>query len=67
MLNHSKERECLHFAKIIFVSFMSVCNDFSFFKFYFIFKLHNIVLVLPNIEMNPPQVKGSYIKEAYQL
>ena len=21
-----------------------------------IFKLHNIVLVLPNIEMNPPQV-----------
>ena len=29
---------------------------FFFFKFYFIFKLHNIVLVLPNIEMNPPQV-----------
>ena len=27
-----------------------------FFKFYFIFKLSNIVLVLPNIEMNPPQV-----------
>ena len=26
------------------------------FLFYFIFKLHNIVLVLPNIEMNPPQV-----------
>ena len=26
------------------------------FKFYFIFKLYNIVLVLPNIEMNPPQV-----------
>ena len=26
-----------------------------FFKFYFIFKLYNIVLVLPNIEMNPPQ------------
>ena len=25
-------------------------------KFYFIFKLYNIVLVLPNIEMNPPQV-----------
>ena len=24
-----------------------------FFKFYFIFKLYNIVLVLPNIEMNP--------------
>ena len=28
----------------------------NFFKFYFIFKLYNIVLVLPNIEMNPPQV-----------
>ena len=26
------------------------------FKFYFIFKLYNIVLVLPNIKMNPPQV-----------
>ena len=26
------------------------------FLFYFIFKLYNIVLVLPNIEMNPPQV-----------
>ena len=25
-----------------------------FFKFYFIFKLYNTVLVLPNIEMNPP-------------
>ena len=29
---------------------------FSFFKFYFIFKLYNIVLVLLNIKMNPPQV-----------
>ena len=27
-----------------------------FFKFYFIFKLYSIVLVLPNIKMNPPQV-----------
>ena len=27
-----------------------------FFKFYFIFKLHIIVLVLPNIKVNPPQV-----------
>ena len=27
-----------------------------FFKFYFIFKLSIIVLVLPNIKMNPPQV-----------
>jgi len=27
-----------------------------FILFYFIFKLYNIVLVLPNIKMNPPQV-----------
>ena len=30
---------------------------FIFFKFYFIFKLYKIVLVLPNIEMNPPERK----------
>ena len=29
---------------------------FNFFKFYFIFKLYIIVLVLPNIKMNPLQV-----------
>ena len=29
---------------------------FFFFKFYFIFKLYIIVLVLPNIKMNLPQV-----------
>ena len=29
---------------------------FIFFLFYFIFKLYIIVLVLPNIKMNPPQV-----------
>ena len=29
---------------------------FNFFLFYFIFKLYNSVLILPNIEMNPPQV-----------
>ena len=28
----------------------------GFIFFYFIFKLYNIVLVLPNIKMNPPQV-----------
>ena len=31
-------------------------SRYSFFLFYLIFKLYNIVLVLPNIEMNPPQV-----------
>ena len=34
----------------------SVGNPPFFIVFYFIFKLYNIVLVLPNIEMNPPQV-----------
>ena len=29
---------------------------YLFFEFYFIFKLYIIVLVLPNIKMNPPQV-----------
>ena len=33
---------------------LSLLDDFL--KFYFIFKLYNIVLVLPNIEMNPPHV-----------
>ena len=35
-----------------------LCKPFIsyFFKFYFIFKLYNIVLVLPYIKMNPPQV-----------
>ena len=59
------------FFKIIFiffldsqVLFMYYLSAFEFspfiylfiFKFYFIFKLYNIVLVLPNIEMNLPQV-----------
>ena len=37
---------------------LNIVNSWSisFFKFYFIFKLYNIALVLPNIEMNPPQV-----------
>ena len=30
--------------------------DKNFILFYFIFKLYIIVLVLPNIKMNPPQV-----------
>ena len=31
-------------------------TQMTLFFFNFIFKLYNIVLVLPNIEMNPPQV-----------
>ena len=42
---------CL-FSYSMFYLLLSV----SFFLIYFIFKLYNIVLVLPYIEMNPPQV-----------
>ena len=38
-------------CRLFFLSFLK-----NFFKFYFIFKLYIIVLVLPNIKMNPPQV-----------
>ena len=47
-LNHLLLPGCI-FLKTINLSFF-------FFKFYFIFKLYNIVLVLPNIEMNLSQV-----------
>ena len=49
----------------LFLFFFEVSQTFIFIylffftflnKFYFIFKLYNIVLVLPNIEMNTPQV-----------
>ena len=40
----------------LFIFFFLLLLTLFFFKFYFIFKLYNIVLVLPNIEMNPPQV-----------
>ena len=36
--------------------FLFILFYYYFFKFYFIFKLYKIVLVLPNIKMNPPQV-----------
>ena len=39
------------------------CSTFFFFKFYFIFKLYIIVLALPNIKMNPPQVSISISKK----
>jgi len=39
-----------------FVHKLGHCDLILFFFFNFIFKLYNIVLVLPNIEVNPPQV-----------
>ena len=48
------------FLYLIFLStkvqIMQYEQSLNFFKFYFIFKLYIIVLVLPNIKMNPPQV-----------
>ena len=41
---------------VIFKYFLKYTLFFQFFQFYFIFQHYNIVLVLPNIEMNPPQV-----------
>jgi len=48
-----------HFLKSQYVTafrFLFFLFLFFFFNFYFTFKLYNIVLVLPNIEMNLPQV-----------
>ena len=39
----------------VYFNFFGINFDI-FFKFYFIFKLYNIVLVLPNIEMNQMEV-----------
>ena len=50
---------CFHFLSVLvrFCPPLNLTNFmWFFFIFYFIFKLYNIVLVLPNIEMNPPQV-----------
>ena len=43
-------------ANCLFFGFYLFIYLFFFFKFYFIFKLYIIVLVLPNIKMNLPQV-----------
>ena len=45
-----------HFFFILKENYIYFIFLISFFKFYFIFTLYNIVLVLPNIEMNLPQV-----------
>ena len=51
---------CPYLCVILRVSYITKDDLIStlfiyFLKFYFIFKLYNIVLVLPNIEINPPQ------------
>ena len=47
---------CVWFLLSLFFFFLFLFNFIYFFKFYFVFKLYIIVLVLPNIKMNPPQV-----------
>ena len=50
-----------HIVKATFFLFF-----FQAFLFYFIFKLYIIVLVLPNIKMNPPQVyMASALAQSY--
>ena len=45
-----KSLDSMTFFVCLFLNFIF----FIFFKFYFVFKLYIIVLVLPNIRMNPP-------------
>ena len=48
-------RLLLFHLAIFYFLFFWISSIFIFIYFYFIFKLYNIVLVLPYIEMNPPQ------------
>ena len=43
------------FYVIFYLHYSSLVKSFLLLLFYFIFKLYNILLVLPNIEMYPPQ------------
>ena len=54
--DHTKIKCKLLFVHIWIHNIDFLIKYFLFFKFNSIFKLNNIVLVLPNIEMNPPQV-----------
>ena len=51
----SKKSKCSFYIFLEKYLFISITHSF-FFKFNFIFKLYIIVLVLPNIKMNPSQV-----------
>jgi len=55
LLHHTSKASILWPSVLFF--FFNVL--FHFLKFYFIFKLYIIVLVLPNIKMNPPQIQFS--------
>ena len=57
-IDEHMEFEVNNVIYFIFFFLMGFLSSFFFFLFFlnFIFKLYNIVLVLLNIEMNPPQV-----------
>ena len=56
-IRHMDCRYLLHSIGCLFIlSIVSFIINKLFFKFYFIVKLYIIVLVLPNIKMNLPQV-----------
>ena len=56
ILLYLKEKDIWPLTFSFFAFFKFFLGGTIFFKFYFIFKLYNIVLALPNIKMNPPQV-----------
>ena len=53
--NHFIELNHIELMEKVFTIILILSTTHLFFKIYFIFKLYNIVLVLPYIEMNPPQ------------
>ena len=53
---NSIPRKSSVYKPLEFFAYTFVIDRQLFFKFYLIFKLYIIVLVLPNIKMNPPQV-----------
>ena len=53
--NHFIELNHIELMEKVFTIILILSTTHLFFLIYFIFKLYNIVLVLPYIEMNPPQ------------
>ena len=56
--NHFIELNHIELMEKVFTIILILSTTHLFFLIYFIFKLYNIVLVLPYIEMNPPQAKN---------
>ena len=56
VIPHSKDWNCTHRRESAHINSPSTVSWFLFFFNFIFFKLYNIVLAPPNIEMNPPQV-----------